>query len=140
MYTFTVPGLPQAKGRHRSRVIKTRDGRAFAQHYPDPKTVAFETKVADFARLAGVQRMDGPLVLTVIAVWPCKSKSKRLAYRTPKTTRPDGDNALKAIMDGLIGVAYDDDSIIYSATILKFHGATGELPGVHVKLEGAVTA
>lgn len=140
MISFTVPGIPEGKGRHRTRVMRSKSGAAFARQYADPRTVTYEAKVADSARLAGVQRIEGPVVLHVVAVYPSRKKTKRVQEREPKTTKPDGDNILKAIADALIGVAYDDDAVVTSATVEKHYGATGELPHVEVRLEGKETS
>ena len=37
----------------------------------------------------------------------------------PDARRRDADNVLKAVMDGLNGVAYDDDSRVVKATVTK---------------------
>lgn len=136
MLTFKVPGIPEAKLRHRTRVVPARGGaRAFATSYPDPKTVSYEAKIAECARLAGVPRLEGAVFMHVIAVYPCRKKTKRPVPREPKTTKPDFDNIAKVVADALIGIAYDDDSVVFDAHQTKWYGATGELPHIEIRLE-----
>ena len=129
--SFTVPGKPIAKGRPR---MTTRGGHARA--YTPAKTVAYEGLIA----MAGQDAMDGrepiagPVYLVVTATfeipksWPAKKRATAQWH----TSKPDGDNILKAVGDGLNGVAWSDDSQVVQARISKTYGAT---PGLHVIVE-----
>lgn len=125
---FTVPGQPIAKGRPRMAV---RGGHARA--YTPAKTVAYEGLIA----LAGQQAMDGAAPLSgavsldvvawfaIPASWPKKRKAAALAGTDNRhTSKPDGDNVLKAIGDGLNGVVWQDDSQIAEARVSKRYGET----------------
>ena len=46
------------------------------------------------------------------------------------TTKPDADNILKAILDALNEVAYDDDRYIYKIVIERFYA---EIPRTEVE-------
>lgn len=131
LLTFTVPGLPQGKGRARFG-----NGRA----YTPAKTVAYEGLIA----LAGQQAMEGrdllagPLYIVVNAFFPIPkswSKARRqqaqatLAWHTGK---PDADNILKAVGDGLNGVVYNDDSQIAFGKVTKQYDA---LPRLEIMIE-----
>lgn len=130
LVSFTVPGLPQGKGRARFG-----NGRA----YTPAKTVAYEGLIA----LAGQQAMDGrallegPLSLVVFAYFPMpKVWGKRRREQAANgadwyAQRPDGDNILKAVSDGLNGVVYKDDAQIALATISKKYS---QLPRVEVEI------
>lgn len=115
---FEVPGIPVAKGRPKLTTIN-----GSARAFTPAKTVAYEGKVA----LAGERAMDGRAPLTgaiaveVIAWFPIPqswSKKRKLAARF-HTGRPDADNILKAIGDGLNGVIWADDSQIAEVSIHK---------------------
>lgn len=105
---FTVPGKLHGKGRPRF----TRAGRV----YTDPVTKAYENKIAAAYRAAGGQSYgSAPVEMYVMARFPVpKSTSKAhklkmlLGKLFPLKT-PDIDNIVKVVMDGLNGVAYDDD-------------------------------
>ncbi|MFX8681150.1 RusA family crossover junction endodeoxyribonuclease, partial [Acinetobacter baumannii] len=77
--------------------------------YTPAKTVAYEGLVAHAAAqvMNGAPPLDGPLRLVVIARFQLPkqvSKARRAlaaAGRDWHTSRPDGDNVLKAVGDGL---------------------------------------
>lgn len=112
MIAFTIPGRPTGKGRpkfaRRGDAVRT---------YTDAKTASYENKVALFANQAmrGRPLLEGPLCVTVLAYFaPPKStaKAKRaamLAGEAHPTVKPDLDNIVKAVLDGLQGVAFADD-------------------------------
>lgn len=132
MIEIRVPGQPQGKGRARF----ARQGK-FMRAYTPEKTVAYEGLIA----LAGQQTMDGrerlsgAVELNIAAVFQMPkswSKKRRLAaLLSPEwhTAKPDGDNVLKAVGDGLNGIVWNDDSQIARCSISK---AYGETPGLLV--------
>lgn len=134
-FTFTVPGIPVAKGRHRTQVVANAGGRPYARQYADSKTVRFEERVRWFAQQAGVRiANDGALELTVIAYWPMQGQPLKRGCRPGrlKTTRPDSDNVLKAISDALNGTAWKDDAQIARAIVEKRHCAQDDPEGARV--------
>jgi crossover junction endodeoxyribonuclease RusA len=40
-----------------------------------------------------------------------------------KTTKPDVDKLLRAVLDGLTGIAFDDDSQVVDARVFKYFGS-----------------
>jgi Holliday junction resolvase RusA-like endonuclease len=121
--SFTVPGTPVAKGRPR---LTTRGG--FARAFTPAKTVAYEGLVALAGQdaMAGQPPLDCALALDIVAWFPIPpswSKKKRAAA-VFHIGRPDGDNILKAIGDGLNGVVWRDDSLIAQCSITKRYGDT----------------
>jgi Holliday junction resolvase RusA-like endonuclease len=75
----------------------------------------------------------GPIALSVTATFPIPSSwsKKRIAGALWHTGRPDGDNLLKAVGDGLNGVAWKDDSQVASARIVKIYEL---VPGLEVQV------
>ncbi len=104
-YTFTIPGRPFAKQRPRS----TRKGRM----YTPAETVAFERLVAVIARQLIAEPLVGPVKLTIWATFkpPASWSAKKTAATLHRyhTQKPDLDNCVKAIKDGLNRIAYADD-------------------------------
>ena len=47
------------------------------------------------------------------------------------TTKPDGDNILKVVLDALNGLAYDDDRQVVKMCIIKAYGVN---PGLVVQV------
>lgn len=135
MIQFTVPGLPQGKGRAR---FSTR-GKSVRAFTP-AKTVAYEGLIALAGEKAmeGCALLEGPVHLVVDATFPIPvswNKAKKLAAQSGlswHTSKPDADNIMKAVGDGLNEVVWKDDSQIVMARIIKQYGPT---PGLLVTVE-----
>lgn len=107
---ITIPGKPFAKQRPRF-------SRASGRAYTPKETVQFEDVVRQIASREVNEPFQGPVEVCVAAFFePPKSWSKKkraeLMHQT-HTQRPDLDNIVKAITDGLNRIAYADDSQIY---------------------------
>jgi Holliday junction resolvase RusA-like endonuclease len=134
MIRVFVPGQPVAKGRPR---VTTRGGRPAT--YTPAKTVAYEGLVAHAAAqvMDGAPPLEGPLRLAVTARFQlpkAASKARRALAATGQdwhTARPDGDNVLKAVGDGLNAVLWRDDSQIAEASIRKIYSET---PGLEIEV------
>ena len=109
MIKFTVFGEPVAQARPRV----TRYGA-----YDVPKCKTYKEQVALTAKVAmrGLLPSQGPIDCRV-KVFRCIPKSWSRAKREAAqrgellpTTKPDADNYLKGIMDGLKGIVWLDDS------------------------------
>jgi Holliday junction resolvase RusA-like endonuclease len=110
--SFSIPGPPVGKGRPKF----ARRGKFVATYTPE-KTVSFENLVKmSYPDDAGM--FDGPVKIVVRSYFQIpKSIPKKLielygsesAYTTKK---PDADNLVKSVLDGLNGIAYKDDSCV----------------------------
>lgn len=126
MLTFTVPGAPVGKGRPRATAIAGR-----ARLYTPARTAAYEGLVALAARaaMAGRPLLEGAVALNVHAdcpvpaSWSRKRQAEALAGSLMPTTKPDADNLLKAICDGLNGVAWRDDVQVVDLRVRKRYAA-----------------
>jgi len=103
---FKVPGRPYGKARPR---FNRNTGNVYS-----PDAGNFEARVAEHGMAAGLVPQEGPFeVAVVIKRLMAKSWSKKkkanLCYR-PMVGKPDGVNVMAALLDGLQGVAYHDDS------------------------------
>ena len=116
---FTVPGVPQGKGRPRV----TRNGT-----FTPKKTRDYEKKVRDCYIAQGGQMFpdDTPLFASITAIFPIPSslsKKLRALFNGKRyCKKPDADNVAKAILDALNGVAYRDDSAVSSLLVYKSYG------------------
>ena len=120
MTAFIIPGKPVAKGRPRFS-----NGRA----YTPAVTKAFEKKVRLCALRAGVEKIDGPVDIRIVAVFSCPKadyRKRKPAKRRHHLGKPDLSNVVKAVEDGLNGVLYNDDSQIARTYAQKFVGAQDE--------------
>jgi Holliday junction resolvase RusA-like endonuclease len=129
---FTVPGQPQGKAR--PKIVKIG---GFSRMATPQKTVAYEGLVAHAAQLAmaGAAPIEGPCSVTlaidcqVPASWSQKKQRMALAGEVLPTTKPDADNVVKAVFDGLNGVAWRDDVQVVDLRVQKRYAGT---PGVRV--------
>jgi Holliday junction resolvase RusA-like endonuclease len=138
LVTFSVPGVPVAKGRPRATA---RGG--IARLYTPAKTRAFE----DLIRCSATQAMgtrlpvEGAVVLTVtayIAMPKRLSKVERglaLDGTLKPATRPDADNYAKAALDGCNAILFRDDSQVADLIVRKRYSDTPRLV-VTMEVEG----
>lgn len=115
---FCVPGPPVGKARPRVN----RNGHA----YTPQKTKEYETLVRQsYESQIGPIKFVGkkPLEVLIEAEFPIpKSASKKKnaeMVETYHTHKPDADNLAKSILDGLVGVAIEDDSCVSVLTVVK---------------------
>lgn len=130
---ITIAGAPTPKGRARS----TRSGR----HYTPAATRAAENRVRDAWLECGIGYKlavtgnpptphAGPVHVDVVATftpptsWPKWKQTAALAGAWPHTVKPDIDNLLKLVKDGLNGLAWVDDAQAISVTGRKQYGET----------------
>lgn len=123
MITFTISGAPRGKGRPR---YTGRGG--FPRTYTDAKTKAYERQVQEAYKRAGGPRYSGPVAVEITAIFePPSSISQKKRAKMMGTycgKKPDLDNIIKAILDGLNGTAYEDDRQVTAVTAQKVFGET----------------
>jgi Holliday junction resolvase RusA-like endonuclease len=120
--TFTVPGEPVPQPRPR---VSTRGG--FARAYVPAKhpVHAYRDAVAAAARTAGAGVHGEPVSVVIDFVWERpKSHMRKSGIKpdAPVLPRPDLDNATKAVLDSLNGVAWEDDSQVQRLVVEKSYG------------------
>jgi Holliday junction resolvase RusA-like endonuclease len=124
-FTFVVPGEPKGKG----RPIFSKRGNHVNVRTP-PATKDYEEKVAwCFYEQCGTYEYekDVPLSMDVTAYFAIPksvTKAKRsqmLSCDLKVTKRPDFDNILKIIADGLNMIAYHDDSQLTNVSFRKLY-------------------
>lgn len=131
---FVVPGEPQGKGRARIGKIG-----AHARMFTPPKTLAYEGLIAHAAQIAmrgsapfgGDCRIEVDIVCGVPARWSRRKREMALAGSIRPAKKPDSDNVLKAVCDGLNGVVWRDDVQAVEGCWRKFYG---EAPSLRVRV------
>ncbi len=100
MIEFTVPGRPRPKQRPRKG--------KYGNMYTPRETQEYERKVAWYALKAmrGKDKITGPVGVEIRLYY----KGKRVA---------DIDNCAKAIMDGMVGVIFNDDRQVRALMISR---------------------
>lgn len=132
MLRFAVYGEPVGKARPRFNT-KTRTA------YTPSKTAEYEREIAAAYRAVGKGKMyNGAVALDISAYFAIpKSTPKKKLFQFLQnifrpTKKPDIDNIMKIIMDGLNGIAYEDDKQVVSGRIRKFYSTE---PRVEVEIE-----
>lgn len=126
---MTLEGRPQGKGRPRYTVHA---GRALA--YTPTSTRAYEARLKQ-AWIDQDGRYFGscPVALVLKVYYPVPSKAPKavreamLIGKIPVTGKPDLDNIIKIVMDGLNGLAYEDDSQITCISATRAYGTRPRL-------------
>lgn len=125
---FAIPGPCEPKGRPRI----SRRGKGFRVHTPT-KTLEYERKVAGYARLAARDvggwkvgaRVPLRLKVEIVCRRPVRlfRKVDDNGERPPKATRPDLDNYVKSILDGLqLAELFEDDAQVIEISARKVFG------------------
>jgi Holliday junction resolvase RusA-like endonuclease len=122
---FTVP---QVSGKGRPRFA--RQG-TFVKTYTDAKTLTYEKSIHTYAKQA--MGSTSPLIGAVAAylhigvpIPPSYSKTRQKAciegLERP-TKKPDIDNIVKAILDGMNGIVYLDDKQVVDLHLTKVYSS-----------------
>lgn len=118
---FTVIGKPQPQGSTRAfipkgwkRAIITTD---------NAKLKPWRQQISDTALSLNVPmfRRDVPLEITVRCYFT-RPKSVSEKKRPAMTTKPDGDKLLRAVLDSLTGILFEDDSQATDKHVHKRYG------------------
>lgn len=131
---FFVAGAPVGKQRPKFNSKQRRT-------YTPKKTADWEKKIKNtFKSLELPKIPEGtPISVKVRAFflppksWPKYKRAQYMRDGERHTVKPDCDNVLKCVLDALNGVAYPDDSRVFSASVSK-HYADKE--GLFIKIDG----
>ena len=130
---FEIPGEPVAKGRPRF----ARRGK-FVTTYTPKETLNFEQLVGWCAKEAGADKLRGPVEVSAKFYFRLpkhKHRKTKPVEAKPKTTKPDLDNLIKAILDGLNNIAFVDDAAVWKFSFIeKWHCAQDEVPRTEISL------
>lgn len=134
MYFF-VEGKPRGKERPKFNGILKRT-------YTPKNTAKYEKQIRNaFKECQGEWKMlpaDCYAAVSVVANYPIpkswskKKKEEAEASLIMPTTKPDGDNILKVVLDALNGLAYEDDRQVVKMGIIKTYSVN---PGLLVRVE-----
>ena len=131
MYQLTIPGKPYPLKRAR---------RASFGGMFDPKENTVAKKlVAQVARLSIKSPIEGPVRLCAVFYFqrPKAHYGKTLKASAPiyHTQRPDVDNLIKTVLDGLNGIAWKDDAQVVEVSGMKMWSLDAPLTDVTITYE-----
>ena len=154
MIRLHVLGTPVPKGSMRGRAIPMKGQfdrlgrqkfRALVTH-DNKKTKPWAQQISECAAVAMVGReafRNKPLWVSLRFVFPRPTshfgkKGVRPSAPAHPMTKPDGDKLLRAALDALEGIVFDNDSRIVSYHVSKrYPGCALELPGLYVVIREA---
>jgi len=113
MIDLVIHGKPVGKARPRF----SRRGNKVVTFTPR-ETQIYEQNVKSLAQVAmlGKVMLEGPVKVTITAYFAHKKKTGW------HISRPDIDNVVKAILDGLNGVVFADDAVVAQLVASKHYG------------------
>lgn len=116
---FVIDGEPRGKGRPRF----TKSGHAFT----DQKTRDYEKLIGYCYKAQGGRMLEGDIDISIKAFYKIAKndnkniKAAKRAGEIKPTKKPDIDNIIKAILDGLNEVAYKDDAQVVNVSASKYY-------------------
>jgi len=138
LLTLTVNTLPIAQPRQRHRAFVV--GGKVRMHNYTPAThpvQSFKARlVLEAWKVWRKAPLEGPLRVEVTFLFPLPASAKARVKQqveagewVPHTTKPDADNCIKAVKDGLNGILWADDKLISEGVWRKGYG---KVPGVEI--------
>ena len=119
---FFVPGRPKAW----QRVSTNKHGAKFVPN----ETAEWKKTIGWEAKKIGASMELGPVRLSLVFYLPGAKKN----ISKPHTVRPDLDNLIKSVKDGLKGICWKDDCQIFKVEAIKY--VYPEKMGVLIKYQG----
>ncbi len=116
---FTIQGIPPKKDRPRFTKRGTTYSTAGTKEGEQRVKLSFLSAFGKTKPLESAVSVKINACYSMPKSWSKKKKSAMLqAY---KTTKPDADNVIKAILDGLNGLAYNDDNQVAIVSCVKLY-------------------
>lgn len=105
--SFVIPFVPV-----KHRVRTTKNGHV----YNDPRNAEVEATIAS---LYEGEMLEGPVCVSVTVYGKLPSATPKKFDSLPNVRKPDIDNIAKSVLDGLNGVAYEDDRQVVQLFVTK---------------------
>lgn len=130
MVYFFVPGKVQGKARPR---FSSKSGTV----YTPSKTKSYERQIKEAYEVQEGLCREGRVMVVIEAVFPIPkswTRAKKAAAMAGKIPpgKPDIDNILKVVLDGLNDVAYEDDKQVVLTQCKKVYADTTRPAGLYV--------
>lgn len=127
--SFCVLGSPKGKGRprfsfHSRRAYTPRDTEAYESEVRrNAKKSVSEFNVCSEApwNLAANYAVHIKAIFLVPVSWPKRKRCAAFKAEIRPSAKPDIDNISKAVLDGMNGVVYGDDSLVSEMTVCKVY-------------------
>lgn len=133
---FMIPGQPRQQSRPRSRIVTPKGKKPFISVYDDKPDKINKAFIASCARqFKPSEPLDGDLEVEIVFYrellksFSNKKKEQALAGLIRPNTKPDIDNYVKAVFDGINGIIWKDDARVVDLKTSKFYS---EIPRTEV--------
>lgn len=147
VWRFAIEGHPEPQGSWVAFISRT-TGKAMAKPRNEKALYAWRDQITLTARAlrptwvreAGAEGIDGPCFVALTFVrsrgddYLADGHTLRKGARRFPDTAPDVDKLIRAVFDGLTGVAFVDDSRVVSLTATKRYAERGEAEKVEVEV------
>lgn len=141
MIRVTIPIVPKAQARHRSRLVKTRDGRVFTHvHKAKDQRVQEDNFRALLYKHQPETLLDEALLLEVHVflpipkAWSKKKKRQAQMGELRSAGKPDLSNYIKQVEDVCTGVFWTDDKLVVGVRAGK-HYDDGKGPRWEIEIQ-----
>ncbi len=130
--TFTIPGKPVAKGRHKTGKWGMYTPKETANAEAFIKMLAFEAMNKAKAKI-----IEGPVHLSMVIThpipkaWSKKKRHQAIEGNILPTVKPDIDNVEKLVSDALNGIVWVDDKQVCMVDKVKIYG---EIPQIGITI------
>ena len=125
---IVIPGQPRQQARPRSRIMQPKGKKPFIIVYDDEADKKNKSYIASCAvQVKPKEPLDGNLAVEIIFYRELlKSFSKKkieqaLAGQIRPNTKPDIDNYVKAVFDGINGIIWKDDARVVDLKTSKYY-------------------
>ena len=137
---FFVPGIPVPKGSARGFPIRRKNGHIGVTVTADNSNLrlwhaSVQDRALDVCRRDQISATDAPVSVLCEFYLPAPKKYlKRLARGEciPHVTRPDLDKLERAVLDGMTGILFRDDSQVIKKVGTKQYPGPGQCVGVWI--------
>ena len=136
---FIVEGIPIAKARPRFARRTSKAGKAFVSTYTPAHSANYEAQIAAYARnsMRGLEpslkalSLEIKFYMPIPESWSKKKKAMAISGELFPTTKPDLDNIVKSIKDGMNEIVFHDDSQVVQLIATKVYS---EEPKAEIKV------
>lgn len=123
-----IPGQPRQQSRPRSRIVTPKGKKPFISVYDDKPDRLNKAFIASCAKQVKPPKLlDGYLEVEIVFYrellksFSDKKKKMALAGIIRPNTKPDIDNYVKAVFDGINGIIWKDDARVVDLKTSKFY-------------------
>lgn len=140
--SFFVAGVPATKGSTKS--FRSSNSRRIVTKSDNPRTKSWQRTVGLAARAAGCRPADGPIKVSMefrlqrpLSHRGTGRNASTIRPGAPRahTSKPDADKLIRAVLDGLTRVAWEDDAQVVEIAARKTYANSSVELGVQITLE-----